>query len=131
MKIDLDYLKNILLRAQNSTKAIFTIWDLVEEKNDIYTETFVFHLQILADKSIIVNSNDNSSELGNSRLGNGQLNWRITNLRLTANGHDFIDALKNDTVWLKIKKEVKTSSLSIIISTAKFLLEETIKNSLK
>lgn len=127
MKIDLDYLKAILIKSQNSERAFFTIKDIVEDQKELDTEFFFFHLQILADKEIIVNENDNSTDLGYKRSRSGQLHWSFRNLRLTANGHDLIGALENDTVWNKIKNEVKPSSISLVISTAKKLLEETIE----
>lgn len=129
MKIDPDYIKRILTKAQSSEKAIFNIYDLVDDKNDISDETFIFHMQILSDQKLIVtDGSDNSSDIGVSRTGNGQVCWRVTHLRLTSTGHDFIEALTNDTVWKKIKKELKQPSISTLVSTAQFLLNETIKN---
>lgn len=127
MKIDPDYIKQILTKAQSSERAIFNIYDLVD-KNEISDEKFIFHMQILSDKQLIVTDSENTSDIGVSRTGNGQVSWRITHLRLTSTGHDFIEALTNDTVWKKIKKELKQPSISTLVSTAQFLLNETIKN---
>lgn len=127
MKIDPDYIKQILTKALSSERAIFNIYDLVD-KNEISDEKFIFHMQILSDKQLIVTDSDNSSDIGVSRTGNGQVSWRVTHLRLTSIGHDFIEALTNDTVWKKIKKELKQPSISTLVSTAQFLLNETIKN---
>ena len=130
MKIEIDYIKKLLTKAQDSEKAIFTIFDLVDDRNEVDTETFVFHLKILADQDIIVSDNDNSSNIGDSRLGKGALTWDLKNLRLTNKGHDFIVALQNKTVWNKLKKDVKSKSLSAIESTAKSLLTKIIEQSL-
>lgn len=130
MKIELDYIKKLLTKAQDSEKAIFTIFELVDNEAEIDTEIFVFHLKILADQNLIVSDNDNSSNIGDSRLGNGVLIWNRKNLRLTNKGHDFIDAIQNKTVWNKLKKEVKSKSLSAIESTAKSLLTKIIEQSL-
>lgn len=128
MKIDSDYIKKILTKAQSSERAIFNIYDLVEDKNEISDEEFIFHMQILSDQKLIVTDSDNSSDIGVSRTGNGQVSWRVTHLRLTSTGHDFIEALTNDTVWKKIKKELKAPSITTLVSTSQFLLQEAIKS---
>ena len=128
MKIDSDYVKKILIKAQSSERAIFNIYDLVETKSEISDEKFVFHMQILSDQKLIVTDSDNSSDIGVSRTGNGQVNWRLTHLRLTSAGHDFIEALTNDTVWNKIKKELKAPSITTLVKTSQFLLQEAIKS---
>ena len=130
MKIEIDYIKKLLTKALDSEKAIFTIFELVDDRLEVDSETFVFHLKILADQDIIVSDNDNSFNIGDSRLGNGALTWTIKYLRLTNKGHDFIDALQNKTVWNKLKKDVKSKSLSAIESTAKSLLTKIIEQSL-
>lgn len=129
MKIDPDYIKQILIKAQSSERAIFNINDLIE-KDKISDEKFIFHMQILSDKRLIVTDSDNDSNIGISRTGNGHVSWRITHLRLTSDGHDFIEALTNNTVWKKIKKELKEPSISTLLSTAQFLLNQTIENKL-
>lgn len=130
MKIEIDYIKKILSKAQDSEKAIFTVFELVDNRSEIYSEIFIFHLKILADQGIIVLDNDNSSNIGDSRLGNGALSWSIKNLRLTNKGHDFIVALQNKTVWNKLKKDVKLKSLSALELTARSLLTKIIEQSL-
>lgn len=130
MKVEIDYIKKLLQKAQDSERAIFTIRELVDDENEIDEEIFVFHLKILADQYFIVSDFDNSNNIGDSRLSNGALVWTIRNLRLTNKGHDFIDALQNETVWNKLKKEVKSRSLSVIESTAKALLTKIIEQSL-
>jgi hypothetical protein len=128
MKIDPDYIKQVLTKAQASDKAIFNIYDLVDDKNEISDEKFIFHMQILSDKKLLVTDSDNSLGIGVSRTGYGQVSWKVTHLRLTSTGHDFIEALTNDTVWKKIKKELKAPSITTLVNTAQFLLQETIKS---
>jgi len=130
MTIEIDYLKKILSKAQASERAVFNIQDLVDNDSDINDEKFVFHLKILADQSLIVSDYDNSNNIGDSRNGNGSLSWSIKFLRLTNDGHDFIEALNNNTVWNKLKDEVKTRSLSVLVSTAKILLLKSIEQTL-
>lgn len=130
MKIELEYIKNLLTKAQNSERAIFTIHELVDDESEIYTEKFVFHLKILAEQLFIVSNYDNSINIGDSRIGNGVISWNITQLRLTNKGHDFIEALRNKTVWSQIKKGVRSKSLTVIESSAKTLLTKLIEQSL-
>lgn len=127
MKLDKDYIKYLLNKAHESERSVFRITDLVD-KEEMLSEKFIMHMQILADKALIVNDNYDSNEIGISRLGNGAANWGIVWLRLTSDGHDFVEALNNETVWKKIKKELKSPSISTLMSTANFLLQQAIKN---
>lgn len=130
MTIEIEYLKKLLSKAQESKKAIFTIRELADNQTEIDDEKFVFHLKILADQGLIVSDYDNSNDIGDSRNSNGSLSWSIKFLRLTNKGHDFIEALNNKTVWNKIKNEVKSKSLSVLVTTAQVLLSKSIEQSL-
>lgn len=130
MTIEIEYLKKLLSKAQESKKAIFTIRELADNQTEIDDEKFVFHLKILADQGLIVSDYDNSNDIGDSRNSNSSLSWSIKFLRLTNKGHDFIEALNNKTVWNKIKNEVKSKSLSVLVTTAQVLLSKSIEQSL-
>lgn len=88
-----------------------------------------FILKILADKGIIVKDSDGSQNLEIIRGNGGMIDWKPgLNLRLTADGHDFIEALQNDTVWRKIEKELKKPSITTLMNTAQFAFQEYLKS---
>ena len=78
---------------------------------------------LLHDKSLVVRE-DGKSGIGLMRGADLSSSWSVVPLRLTAQGHDFLDALRNKEVWATIsKREFKEGSISSIVDTSKKLLE--------
>jgi hypothetical protein len=50
--------------------------------------------------------------------------WSVIPLRLTAQGHEFLEALHNSKVWGMIKTKFKDASLGTLALAAKLALEE-------
>lgn len=98
---------------------------------DYESEQFIFHLHLLWDKRVISSENAEDTNFGLSRLGNGLPQWTVKNLRLTYEGHEFIEALKNDDVWKKLKSDFKKSALSTIMDVSKTLMTEYLKQKLR
>ncbi|MCP4176600.1 MAG: DUF2513 domain-containing protein [bacterium] len=130
MKINQDYLKG-LLEAFESAESVKT--DIKELKQKGYSyedDDFLFHLQLLHDQNF-VQKEDGSLGFGYSRGGDGYISWSVVPLRLTAYGHEFLEAIRNNMVWDTIKKEFKDASIGTLWKVSKELLEGYTKKKLK
>lgn len=122
MKIDHDYLKALLEACQASEKPTFDIDDLEAAGLDYNDPQFEFHMEILSDQGFI-RQYDDTSGFGLTKSIDGHLSWSVLPLRLTAPGHEFIEALSNKEVWAAIKQGFKDASMGTLKSVATKLLE--------
>lgn len=130
MTINLDYLKQLLETFETSENAFTNINELKKNGLDLDSEEFIFHLHLLWDKKLISTENPEDLNFGLSRISNGEPSWSVKNLRLTYDGHQFIEALRNDDIWNKLKKDFKKSGISTIVDVSKTLLSEYLKQKL-
>ena len=130
MTIDIEYLKNLLEKFESSPKAFTNIIELKKNGIDHDTEEFIFHLHLLWDKGLISAESTDIESFGLERVGNGVPLWSVVNLRLTFAGHDFIEALKNENIWAKLKSDFKESGMTTIVDVSKTLLSEYLKKKL-
>ena len=121
MKIDQDYLKGLLEAFESAEKPTTDIDELQNHGFSYEDDKFLFHLQILEDKALV--KGDDDIGLGYQRSLDGFIAWGAIPLRLTANGHDFIEALRNQEVWETIKTEFKEASIETLWNVSKELLE--------
>lgn len=108
MKRDADLCRQILLELEANPEAIGAGWiNLDIEGRD--TEEVSYHVQLLHEAGLIV-AIDASDIDG--------LDWRP--VRLTAAGHDFLDAARKDTLWQQAKKTAmeQTGGLSLDVLKA-------------
>ncbi len=120
MKIDSEYMKGLLDAFEASDTPLTDIHKLQEAGYSYEDDIFVFHMDILLDKGLI-ESKSTSGGIGYGLTGNGGRFWSVVPLRLTAQGHDFIDSLNEPDVWENIQKNFKDSSIDTIKSVAKDL----------
>ena len=121
MKIDQDYLKGLLDAFEATETPTTDISELKGRGFNYEEDTFLFHLKILADKNLI--EQESGGDLGYRRLGDGGISWSVVGLRLTAQGHEFIEALNNSKVWDTIKSEFKDASVGTLLKVSKSMLE--------
>lgn len=121
MKIDREYLKGLLEAFEASDNPTTNIQELQLKGFRAQEANFIFHLQILADQGLV--EQENGPGLGYKKGADGFVSWSVVPLRLTAQGHDFIEALRNSEVWDAIKKEFKDASLGTLLRVSKDLLE--------
>jgi hypothetical protein len=105
---DMDLVRLLLLRIEESPE--------MRSKIDLdfpgYTREQVhYHLFLLHDAKY-VEGHDLSSTGGRSFLPTG-LTWQ---------GHEFLDAARDDTIWRKAKEEVKKSAVSVPVEIMKKVL---------
>ncbi|MBI3703178.1 MAG: DUF2513 domain-containing protein [Rhizobiales bacterium] len=122
MKIDQDYLKKLLEACQASEKPTFNIEDLKAAGFDYNDRQFEFHMKILNDQHLI-EQDDGDAGFGLTKSLDGFLSWSVLPLRLTASGHQFIEALENKDVWAAIKRGFKDASIETLQSVALKLLD--------
>ena len=122
MKIDQDYLKKLLEACQASEKPTFDIEDLKAAGFDYNNQQFEFHMKILNDQHFI-EQDDGDAGFGLTKSVDGFLSWSVLPLRLTASGHQFIEALENKDVWAAIKRGFKDASIETLQSVALKLLD--------
>lgn len=122
MKIDQDYLKTLLLACQASEKPTFDIEDLNAFGIDYEAPQFEFHMKILTDQNLI-ERDDQDLGFGLIKSLDGFSSWAVMPLRLTAAGHQFVEALSNKEVWASIKSGFKDASLTTLKSVSLKLLE--------
>lgn len=122
MKIDQDYLKRLLETCQASEKPTFDIEDLKADGFDYNDKQFEFHMAILVDQGFI-EQDDGDPGFGLAKSLDGFLSWSVLPLRLTASGHQFIEALSNKEVWAAIKSGFKDASITTLKTVSLKLLE--------
>ena len=122
MKIDHDYLKKLLETCQASDKPTFDIEFLRQSGIDYTEKQFEFHMMLLTDQGFIV-QDDGDPGFGLFKSLDGFQSWAVLPLRLTAPGHQFIEAMANKEVWATIKVSFKEASLSTLKNVVPKLLE--------
>lgn len=122
MKIDHDYLKKLLESCQAPEKPTFDIEDLKAAGLDYGDAQFEFHMMILTDQGFI-EQDDGDPGFGLTKSIDGFLSWSVLPLRLTASGHQFLEALTNEEVWAAIKEGFKGASIGTLKSVSLRLLE--------
>lgn len=122
MKIDQDYLKKLLETCQASEKPTFDIEDLKAEGFDYSDPKFEFHMKIINDQHVI-ERDDGDPGFGIFKSADGFPSWSVLPLRLTASGHQFIEALENKEVWTAIKHGFRDASIETLQRVALKLLD--------
>lgn len=121
LKIEQDYLKKMLNTFTDSPRSFIWISDFIDKGIKI-DDTFLFHIQILEDQRFI-ECLDKKSDIGYDITLGGNFEWNSRPLRLTAAGHEFVEAINRSEIWSVMKKEFKDASLSTLKSAASSLLK--------
>ncbi len=120
MKIDQEYLKELLNTFIESSRSFIWVEDIVKKGIEM-DDKFLFHIQILEDQAFI-ECLDKKSEIGYEITLGGNFEWKSRPLRLTASGHEFSEAINRPEIWEILKDEFKDASLSTLRSAATSLL---------
>ncbi len=124
MKTDALYIKR-LLEAFDSNElniSIDKLEDVDTGLDEEITPAFVlsaknkklfFHINLLEDEKIV--------KVDNNRYGLPPSGVTQMKMRLTAKGHEFLEALSKNEVWEKINSELKDASLCTLINVSKKL----------
>ncbi|MGD0237565.1 MAG: DUF2513 domain-containing protein [Syntrophorhabdales bacterium] len=121
MKINHDCLKGMLEAFEAAEKPTTDIRELKSRGYSHEEDKFIFHLRILYDKGFV--ESEAGSGVGADIAADGSVMWSVIPLRLTAQGHDFSEALHNSKVWEVIKAKFKDASIGTVALAAKLMLE--------
>ena len=124
MKIDQQYLKDLLIAFEDTDGPDTMLDDLATASFNSDDPLFIFHMRLLYDNGLIVRV-DGKAGFGHEMsraLGQGvSYYWNDTPLRLTARGHDFIADLRQQEVWQTIKTNFKDEGISTLMGLSKSL----------
>lgn len=113
MKRDMDLVRKILLAIEESEDPFFSS----SLQIDGYTDKEIgYHVRIMVDGGL-VDAKDSSTFQGEDFLIHG-LTWQ---------GHEFLDAARNDTVWNEVKNNLKGQFYTLPFAVVKDLLVAYIK----
>lgn len=129
MKIDQEYLKRLLNTFIDSPRHFSELCDFQTNGIEV-DEKFLFHMQVLEDQSLIECLNK-EKHLGYIITLSGNFQWMSKPLRLTAEGHAFVDAINKSEIWEVLKTGFKDASLSTLTIASKELLSAFVKKKAK
>ncbi len=132
MKIDQDYIKQLLEAFEASPGPVTNIDYLKEQGCDYETDEFVFHAGILADKGPIARE-DGCTGFGLERGADGHISWGVVPLRMTAEGYEFLSTIRDPEVWRRTKEsaaKVGGLGLDLFIDLAKMTMKDFLKEKL-
>ena len=107
MERDMELVRKILLKIEEEYVAQ-EIFNLEIEGYDL--KTVAYHCEIMCEAGLIARYKPFHimSVVANFQVG-----------RLTWEGHDFLDKIRSDTVWNKVKSTIKKRGLPMILDTIK------------
>lgn len=124
MKIDTEFIKQILLTIENETDYVMsshTLMRVLKIKTKEQERKFMGHILILADNKLL-ESFPSKYPFGFVYCVGGEYSIIDVGYRLTARGYELIDVIKNDEIFNK----VKDLSIDNALDIAKQLLEKKI-----
>lgn len=124
MKRDMDLVRELLIRLADAERPL-RFSDLVQGRNEDSQEYSVaaYHMRMLVEEAGLVRGIDASSSSGEDWL----------ELRLTWQGQDFIDSIRDPTVWDRTKEGVKSiggASWDLLLELAKAYAKAELKTRL-
>jgi Hypothetical protein (DUF2513) len=119
MKRDMDIVRKILALVEDQpagdpVNGMPTI-------GDASPATIAEHVQIMTDAGLLTGQVIGSSEQGYGVLIFG-LTWK---------GHDFLESIRNDTIWNKIRTKIKSAGAGMTIEIIKELATSYIRETLQ
>ncbi|MDP2758939.1 MAG: DUF2513 domain-containing protein [Sideroxyarcus sp.] len=115
---DWELVRNILssMEARETT-----LGDLVPESIEGYSpEVVSYHIYIMEEAGLIEAKCFKSSDAP----------IRCIAFSLTWDGHEFLDKIKNETIWAKVKNQIKTKGLDLSFEVIKIAATKVIENAL-
>lgn len=114
IKRDLELIRKILLTVENAEPG-----ERITEKtfaNDYDKKIINTHFKILMDRNFIETKEEHYLVPANGCLY-GTTNIRI--LRLTADGYDYLDSIRDDSIWESTKKALASSGGNVALDVIK------------
>jgi DNA-binding transcriptional ArsR family regulator len=118
MKRDMDLVRKIMLAVEASERPLDSTLIRISGYNP---ETITEHMRLLNEAGLIEGISAYSVE--------HRLKW--IELRLTWNGHDFLDAARNENVWTETVLEVRKKSGAVPFEVLKGLLMDVARDTVR
>ena len=134
MKIDNNYIKKLLHTVESMESARPYLGDVLESMGlEDVSDEFILHYEVLFDYEFLEapSGNGYSGEIGIKQSADGMYFWSNIPIRLTAQGHEFIQAMDKSEVWDIVKTEFKESSVKTVFNVATGIAENYAKKKLK
>jgi len=113
MKRDMELIRKILLAIEEDGQGL----GILDLEFDDYDDEFVsYQIKLLAEAGLIT-ANDCSTRAG--------LSWRARSL--TWDGHEFLDAARNDSVWNKAIAKLKGQASTVPFEVLRLVVIQTCK----
>lgn len=107
MKRDMELCRKILFAIEEQYVDV-ALCNLKIE--DYSTEELAYHCKLLYDAGLIADCKIKYADGHVWTFGVGSLTWE---------GHDFLDKIREDTVWNRIKETIKSKGLPMILDVIK------------
>lgn len=110
MKRDWEVIRVILTHIENNTFSQWIESDPTEPEIRDYTDqkaVILGHLELLIDADIV-----RHAEVTRDKTGQFSF-WDFRGIHLTMQGHDFLDALRDATIWNRIKAMAVKNSVHL------------------
>lgn len=133
MKINLEYISELLSYFIESEKPFLELGDLVTNTGDgIFDDQFIFHYSLLVENGLLSRTDLTIGSLKNMGVisSDNGLGFISLDIRLTQSGHDFAKALNNKEVLERLKSEFKDAPFKVVFDGGRKLLEHAFKKKL-
>ena len=118
MKRDLDLIRKILFKVEEKESPA-PEWDF---KIDDYPQDIInYHIVLMNEAGLLIGKAEESS---NGSYYNANVS------RLTWEGHEFLDSIKNLSIWNKAKNSISKQAKGVPFEILKFLIIKIIKESI-
>ncbi len=114
MKRDMDLARNILIALADEPRGHI----------DTRKDAVNYHLEMLVQKKFV-------NGIAVSQAHNGRYYITLTNPKLTWEGHEFLDTIKSQTVWDKIKNVIKDKGVDLSVEAIKIAAPNVLASILK
>jgi len=121
MKRDMDIVKRVLLVIEEKYKDV-ALYDWELSIDDLDKQTIAYHCKILYDGGLI---SDYKAQYADGEI------WSFGVSSLTWEGHDFLDKIRDDSIWSKTKETIKSKGLPMTLDVVKVVASSIIEISLK
>ncbi len=109
MKRDMDLVRKILLKIEENNDEAGTS-DLVIDKYS--HEMIAYHCKMLCEEGLVDYYDPSYADGGLDSFSVGNLTWE---------GHDFLDSIRDDSHWNKVKKIIAEKGLQMTIGVIKII----------
>ena len=107
MKRDMEIIRKVMIAIEEQYKDV-ALYEL--KVTDLDMKTIAYHCKILHDGGFI---SDYVAQFASDELysfGVGSLTWR---------GHEFLDKIRDETIWEKTKSTIENKGLPMVIDVVK------------